>query len=80
MMWTPILGEQAFEMRTLVILMDGIDEAAALKQNIEEFVLHVLVPLKMRIVVTSRPEARAYAHAFTRPCMSVAHSCCGCDE
>eukprot|EP00966_Prymnesium_polylepis_P072288 1679130-Prymnesium_polylepis.1 len=53
--WVDVL-QQAFEMRTLVILMDGIDEAAALKEVIEEFVLQVLVPLKMRTVVTSRPE------------------------
>ena len=33
-----------------------IDEAAGLKESIEEYVLRVLVPMGVRLVVTSRPE------------------------
>ena len=38
---------QAFEMRSLVVLIDGIDEAAGLKDMIEIFILNVLVPIKL---------------------------------
>ena len=47
---------QAFELKTLIILIDGIDEAASLTQMIEDFILDTLVPLGLRVVATSRPE------------------------
>ena len=36
--------QQAFEMRALMILVDGVDEAASLRQAVEEFVQYELVP------------------------------------
>ena len=48
--------EQAFEMRVLVLLVDGIDEAAALREMMEELVVCSLVPAGFRVAVTSRPE------------------------
>ena len=48
--------QQAWEMRALVILVDGVDEAANLRQHVEEFVHYELLPSGNRIMVTSRPE------------------------
>ena len=48
--------QQAFEMRALVILVDGVDEAAGLRTHVEEFIHYELVPSGNRIMVTSRPE------------------------
>eukprot|EP00959_Pyramimonas_sp_CCMP1952_P242144 5061629-Pyramimonas_sp.AAC.1 len=47
---------QAYDMRALVVLLDGIDEAAGFKHRIEEFLVNELVPMGMRTVATSRPE------------------------
>ncbi len=47
---------QAYEMRTLVVLLDGIDEASGLKEELENFMLEKLAPMRVRLVVTSRPE------------------------
>ena len=47
---------QAWEMRALVILVDGVDEAAGLRDIVEAFVHYELVPSGNRLVVTSRPE------------------------
>ena len=47
---------QAYEMRALVVLLDGIDEAAGFKHRIEDFLVNELVPMGMRTVATSRPE------------------------
>ena len=47
---------QAHEMRALIVLMDGIDEAAGMKEAIEEFVHREVVASGNRLVVTSRPE------------------------
>jgi len=58
---------QALEMRTLVLLMDGVDEAANVKQAIEDFVTKQLLPLGIPLVLTSRPEGirkRLYARDF----------------
>ncbi|CAK0789892.1 unnamed protein product, partial [Prorocentrum cordatum] len=58
---------QAFDMRALVVMLDGVDEAANLKQAVEEFVTKTLVPMGMPLVLTSRPEGvrkRLYARDF----------------
>ena len=47
---------QAYDMRALVILVDGVDEAAGLREIVEAFVHYELVPSGNRLVVTSRPE------------------------
>jgi hypothetical protein len=47
---------QAFEMRALIVLIDGVDEAAGLRDQIEDFIHGDLVPSGNRILVTSRPE------------------------
>ena len=46
---------QAWEERSLVIMMDGVDEAAGERDTVEEFVHFELVPSGNRVVVTSRP-------------------------
>jgi len=58
---------QAFSMRSLIVMLDGIDEAANLKQLVENYVTKTLVPLGMPLLVTSRPEGirkRLYARDF----------------
>ena len=47
---------QAYEMRAVIILLDGVDEAAGLRDIVEAFVHYELVPSGNRLVVTSRPE------------------------
>ena len=47
---------QAYQMRALIMIMDGVDEAAGMRQYIEDFVLRVLVPSGNRILITSRRE------------------------
>ena len=47
---------QAYEMRALLILFDGVDEASDRKEQVEDFVVRVLAKHGFRIVVTSRPE------------------------
>ena len=47
---------QAYEMRALIVLLDGVDEAAGLRDEIETFVHKELVPSGVRVLVTSRPE------------------------
>jgi hypothetical protein len=47
---------QCIRMRTCVILLDGVDEAAEERTRIEALVLDELVPYQIRFVVTSRPE------------------------
>jgi hypothetical protein len=39
-----------------VVLLDGVDEAAGLRDQIEEFVHKEVVPSGNRVLVTSRPE------------------------
>ena len=43
-------------MRSAIVLLDGVDEAAQRKDEVQEFVLQTLVRLRFRVVVTSRPE------------------------
>ena len=52
---------QAYALRSLVVVLDGIDEAAALKFQIEDLVLHDLNDAGLRTVVSSRPEVHARA-------------------
>jgi hypothetical protein len=47
---------QAYDMRALVVLLDGVDEAAGLRDQIENFVHKEIVPSGNRVLVTSRPE------------------------
>ena len=47
---------QAYEMSALAILVDGVDEAAGMRDIVESFVHYELVPSGNRLVVTSRPE------------------------
>ena len=46
----------AYDMRALVILLDGVDEAAGMRDLVEAFVHYELVTSGNRLVVTSRPE------------------------
>ena len=58
---------QLFEMRALILLIDGVDEAADLKEVIEDYVTSELVREGYPLVVTSRPEGvrlRLYARDF----------------
>ena len=58
---------QLYEMRALVLLLDGVDEAADLKEIVEDCVCGELVPQGHPIVVTSRPEGvrlRLYRRDF----------------
>ena len=58
---------QLFEMRALILLVDGVDEAADLKEIIEDYVTRELVREGHPLVVTSRPEGvrlRLYARDF----------------
>jgi len=46
----------AYDLRALVILVDGVDEAAGMRDLVEAFVHYELVTSGNRLVVTSRPE------------------------
>ena len=50
-----LMLKQAMALRSLIIVIDGVDEASGLEQLIEDFVLKTLVPGGYRLVVTSRP-------------------------
>ena len=55
----PQLGQmllQALQMRVLVLLVDGVDEAAGLREKVEAAVLDDLSWIGARVLVTSRPE------------------------
>ena len=47
---------QAYQMRALIVLLDGVDEAAGLRDQIDDFVHKEVVPSCNRVLVTSRPE------------------------
>ena len=55
---------QAYEMRALIVLLDGVDEAAGLRDEIESFVHKELVPSGNRVLVTSRPAGLDKAGRF----------------
>ena len=46
---------QLFESRSLILLIDGIDEAASLKTTVEDYITKTLVPAGHQVIVTSRP-------------------------
>ena len=48
--------KMALEMRSLVVVLDGIDEAAGWRDSISLLVRRVLVPAGLRVLCTSRPE------------------------
>ena len=48
--------EQLLEMRALVVVLDGIDEAAGKKKQIARFLRQELVQKGFRVVASSRPE------------------------
>ena len=57
----------ALEMRTLVVVLDGIDEAAGRKATVSKLIREVLVPIGLRVMCTSRPEGvrkAAFAKSF----------------
>lgn len=47
---------QAVQSRSLIVVLDGIDEATRHREVISRFVREVLVPEGFRVVCTSRPE------------------------
>ena len=47
---------QALEMRAVLLLVDGIDEASDLRVEVEEYFVLKVAPAGVRIVLTSRPE------------------------
>eukprot|EP00966_Prymnesium_polylepis_P150909 3486004-Prymnesium_polylepis.1 len=48
--------EQLLSMRGLILLIDGVDEAADLREIVEDYVIRELVPAGQPVLVTSRPE------------------------
>ena len=46
----------AFEMRAVVLVLYGIDEASDRLDDIQDLVLNVLVRMGQRLITTSRPE------------------------
>ena len=46
----------AYELRMLIVVLDGVDEASGLKDQLEEFVLKTLAHDRIGLVITSRPE------------------------
>ena len=53
--WLRML-EQALEMRHVIVIIDGIDEAAGRKEAVGRFLRQGLVQKGMRVMATSRPE------------------------
>ena len=50
-----LMLSQALQMRALVLIFDGIDEASGRREIIEDYIM-TLVPLALSVVATSRPE------------------------
>ena len=46
----------AYGLRALIVLLDGVDEAAGKRKEVEALVLQRLVQMGQRVVVSSRPE------------------------
>jgi hypothetical protein len=57
---------QALEFKTLILLIDGVDEASEFREDVQDFVLNGLHPLGVRLVVTSRPEGILDLPAFLK--------------
>ncbi|KAK3247969.1 hypothetical protein CYMTET_42548 [Cymbomonas tetramitiformis] len=54
---------QALQMRRVLVLIDGLDEAGPARPVIFEFIRHHLVAEGHRVVITCRPEALDFAQA-----------------
>ena len=52
---------QALQMRSLLIILDGIDQASAQRDKVAQFAREALADEGFRIVCTSRPEATRLA-------------------
>ena len=51
--------KQAWDLRALIVILDGVDEAAGMRPLIEDFVLNSLVASGNRVMITSRIEGIA---------------------
>merc|ERR1740139_211307 len=54
----------AFELRAIIIILDGLDEAAGRSKAIEHLIFEDLVPMGFRCVITSRPEGISNLERF----------------
>ena len=54
---TPQMLKMAYRMRSLVVLFDGLDEGVAIRKDLERYFRQVLIPMRIRFLATSRPEA-----------------------
>ena len=52
----------AFEIRAVVLALDGIDEASGWRDYIQKLVLDVIVRMGQRLIATSRPEGVSLKH------------------
>ena len=57
--WQVAFLMQAYALRAMIMILDGVDEAAGMRKYIEDFVLRVLVPSGNRLLITSRREGIA---------------------
>lgn len=46
----------AFDSKRLLLILDGIDEAADLKSEVQDLIQNILIPCQIRFMATSRPE------------------------
>lgn len=46
----------AFDSKRLLLILDGIDEAADLKSEVQDLIQNILLPCQIRFMATSRPE------------------------
>lgn len=46
----------AFDSKRLMLILDGIDEAADLKSEVQDLIQNILIPCQIRFMATSRPE------------------------
>ena len=53
---------QAMQMRALILIIDGIDESAHLRDHLRYLLVDVLAPLGLTLIATSRPEGVALEH------------------
>ena len=61
----------------LIVLIDGVDEAADLKEVVEEYVTQTLVAEGHPLVVTSRPEGVRHGTATQSPRNRLVTAVCG---
>merc|ERR1719272_2889431 len=48
--------KDAYNSKRLILLLDGLDEAPELTQDMQSFIFHKLIPACHRFIVTARPE------------------------